>query len=373
MTIPFAVPYTDFPAQHRPVREEFRTAFDSVLDSGKYVQGPQGVAFEQEFRGYVGADYSVGVANGTCALHLTLRSLGIGHGDEVITAPNSFFASAAAVALVGADVVFADIRDDGNVDPHAVAAAVSPRTKAIVPVHLTGRPVDMPGIQAIADKHGLVIVEDAAQAVGSSLHGQRVGSWGAAACFSMHPLKSLHAFGDAGMVTGRDEALIANIGRRKNHGLTHRSTCAEWSYNCRLDEVQAALLRVQLRHLDHVIAERRRLAYRYHSLLPDNVTVPVESDGEFHTYQTYAILAPERDLLQDHLRKKGIEAIVHYPVPLHLQPAAVALSYERGSFPVAEAHCDHTLSLPLYPGMSTEQQDQVIDAICSFYRGQPSP
>lgn len=368
MSSPFTVPYTDFPTQHQGVRGELRAAFDAVLDSGHYIQGPHSADFEREFALYVGASHATGVANGTCALHLTLRSLGIGPGDEVITAPNSFFASAAAIALVGADIVFADIKPDGNLDPEAVSAAVSPRTKAIVPVHLTGRPADMPGIQTVADRHGLLIVEDAAQAVGSSLNGQRVGSWGVAACFSMHPLKSLHAFGDAGIVTGQHRDLLDDISRRKNHGLFNRSTCAEWSYNCRLDEVQAALLLVQLRHLDQMIAERRRLAFRYHALLPTDLDVPTEGQGEFHTYQTYAVLAPDRDRLQQHLRDEGIEAIVHYPVPLHLQPAAGSLRLGRGAFPIAEAQCDRTLSLPLYPGMDDEQQDYVADAIDSFYR-----
>ena len=367
MSSQFAVPYTDFPAQNAGVRDELRGAFDEVLDSGHYIQGPNVAAFEREFAEFCEAPYATGVANGTCSLHLVLRSMGVGPGDEVITAPNSFFASAAAIALIGAKIVFADVNEDSNIDPDAIESAITDRTKAIMPVHLTGRPVDMVRIQAIADDHGLGILEDAAQAVGSSFRGQKVGSWGTAASFSLHPLKSLHAFGDAGILTARDERIIQDVALRKNHGLVDRGTCAEWSFNCRLDEVQAALLRVQLRNVDAKIAERRRLAHRYHELLRDYVVVPEEREGEIHTYQTYLIQAGDRDALQAHLRANGVEAIVHYATPLHLQPAAADLGYGPGSFPVTERLSDSILSLPLFPGMTAEQQDRVVTEIASFY------
>ena len=367
MSSQFAVPYTDFPAQNAGVRDELRGAFDEVLDSGHYIQGPNVAAFEREFAEFCEAPFATGVANGTCSLHLVLRSMGVGPGDEVITAPNSFFASAAAISLVGAKIVFADVNEDSNIDPDAIEAAITDRTKAIMPVHLTGRPVDMVRIQAIADAHGLGILEDAAQAVGSSFRGQKVGSWGTAASFSLHPLKSLHAFGDAGILTARDERIIQDVALRKNHGLVDRGTCAEWSFNCRLDEVQAALLRVQLRNVDAKIAERRRLAHRYHELLRDYVVVPEEREGEIHTYQTYLIQAGDRDALQAHLRANGVEAIVHYATPLHLQPAAADLGYGPGSFPVTERLSDSILSLPLFPGMTAEQQGRVVTEIASFY------
>ncbi len=367
MSSQFAVPYTDFPAQNAGLRDELRGAFDEVLDSGHYIQGPNVAAFEREFAEFCEAPYATGVANGTCSLHLVLRSMGVGPGDEVITAPNSFFASAAAISLVGAKIVFADVNEDSNIDPDAIEAAITDRTRAIMPVHLTGRPVDMVRIQAIADVHGLGILEDAAQAVGSSFRCQKVGSWGTAASFSLHPLKSLHAFGDAGILTSRDERIISDAALRKNHGLVDRGTCAEWSFNCRLDEVQAALLRVQLRKVDAKIAERRRLAHRFHELLRDYVVVPEERDGEIHTYQTYLIQAGDRDALQAHLRANGVEAIIHYATPLHLQPAAADLGYGAGSFPVTERLSDSILSLPLFPGMTAEQQDRVVTEIASFY------
>ena len=368
MSSNFLVPYTDFQMQNAAVRDELRGAFDEVLDSGHYIQGPNVTNFEREFAEYCESPHATGLANGTCSLHLVLRAMGVGPGDEVITAPNSFFASAAAIALVGAKVVFADVNADANIDPDAIEAAVTDRTKVIMPVHLTGRPVDMVRIQEISDRHGLQILEDAAQAVGSEFRGQKVGSWGTAASFSLHPLKSLHAFGDSGILTAQNEELIESVAMRKNHGLIDRGTCAVWSFNCRLDEVQAALLRVQLRNLDNKIAERRRLAQRYNEMLIDLVVIPEERDGELHTYQTYMIQAEARDALQVHLRANGVEAITHYPTPLHLQPAAVDLGYKLGSFPVTEQLSHRVLSLPLFPGMTASQQDITVDAITSFYK-----
>jgi len=368
MSSNFLVPYTDFQMQNAAVRDELRGAFDEVLDSGHYIQGPNVTNFEREFAEYCESPHATGLANGTCSLHLVLRAMGVGPGDEVITAPNSFFASAAAIALVGAKVVFADVNADANIDPDAIEAAVTDRTKVIMPVHLTGRPVDMVRIQEISDRHGIQILEDAAQAVGSEFRGQKVGSWGTAASFSLHPLKSLHAFGDSGILTSQNVELIESVAMRKNHGLIDRGTCAVWSFNCRLDEVQAALLRVQLRNLDEKIVERRRLAQRYNEMLSDWVVVPEERDGEFHTYQTYMIQADSRDALQAHLRKNGVEAIIHYPTPLHLQPAAVDLGHKVGSFPITEWLSYRVLSLPLFPGMSASQQDIIVDAISSFYK-----
>ena len=367
MTNKFSVPYTDFRAQNSAVREDLRSAFDGVLDSGHYIEGPNVKAFEEEFAQYCTAPFSTGMANGTCSLHLVLRAMGVGAGDEVITAPNSFFASAAAIALVGAKVVFADVGFDANIDPESIEASITHRTKVIMPVHLTGRPVNMSQIQEIADKHNLIILEDAAQSVGSSYKTVRVGSWGQAATFSLHPLKSLHAFGDAGILTSKDADLVRKVAQSKNHGLVDRNTCDQWSFNCRLDEVQASLLRVQLTHLDEKIHERRRLANIYNERLKPFVNVPQENDYEYHTYQTYMIQAPSRDKLQEHLRNSGVEAIIHYPMPLHLQPAASDLGYSVGSFPVAEGLSQSILSLPLFPGMTEDQQDIVVDSIADFF------
>jgi dTDP-4-amino-4,6-dideoxygalactose transaminase len=362
------VPYTALAAEARSLRTELLSAFENVLDSGHYILGPHVRAFEAEFASYCGTKTALGMANGTCALHLVFRSLGFKENDEIVTVPNSFIASAASIALVGARPVFADILPDGNIDPERVEAAITTRTRAIVPVHLTGRPARMHELLEIARRRGLMVIEDAAQAVGARLDDQRVGSFGDAACFSLHPLKNLHAFGDGGMMTTSDDELTARMSQARNHGLRNREQCDFWSFNCRLDEMQAALLRVQLRHLDSWTEARRRLAFRYNELLRPYVKVPDEGPGEYCVYQTYVVQAERRDGLREFLVKNGVEALVHYATPIHLQPAAAALGYTAGDFPVTRRHVDSILSLPLYPSLSEQQQDQVIDLVERFYR-----
>jgi len=362
------VPYTNFKEKDKTIRPLLVKAFEGVVDSGQYIQGSELRAFEKEFASYCGSKFAAGTANGTCALHLILRAIGVGEGDEVITAPNSFIASAASIALVGATPVFADVQDDFNIDPRQIEAAISPRTRAILPVHLTGRPCRMREIMSIAARHGLFVLEDAAQAVGARLDGKGVGSWGHAAGFSLHPLKNLHAYGDAGIITTDDYKLIEILNKSKNHGLASRTQCDFWGHNCRLDEVQAALLRVQLTVLDAWTTERRRLALRYNALLSRYVTVPTEASNEHHVFQTYVIVARERDALQEYLRENGVEAIIHYPVPIHMQPAASKLGYSSDDFPKTKYLSDHILSLPLYPSLTSAQQDYVASVIESFYR-----
>jgi dTDP-4-amino-4,6-dideoxygalactose transaminase len=364
----FDVPYTALAEQAAEIKTELIEAFAAVLDSGRYVLGPEVAAFEREFAAYCGARLALGVANGTCALHLALRALPLRPGDEVITAPNSFIATAAAIVHAGGRPVFADIGPDLNIDPDSLAAAITPRTRVIVPVHLTGRPAAMPALLEIAERHNLVVIEDAAQAIGASLEGQTVGTWGRAACFSLHPLKNLHAFGDGGMVTTSDRDLLARLNLLRNHGMSSRDGCEFWGFNARLDEVQAALLRVQLHHLDRWTDERRRLAARYNRLLAPFVEVPLEAPGEFCVYQTYMIQAERRDALRRFLVENGVEALVHYPTPIHLQPAARSLGYGPDDFPSAVRAAGRILSLPLYPGLTEMQQDRVIQLIEEFYR-----
>jgi dTDP-4-amino-4,6-dideoxygalactose transaminase len=365
----FSVPYANFALKTREVRDRLMQAFASVLDEGRYIQGPEVQAFEKDFAEYCGSPFATGVANGTCSLHLTLRAIGVGPGDEVITAPNSFIASASTIALVGAKPVFADVREDLNIDPRAIESAITPRTRALVPVHLAGRLARMPEILAVAKKHNLFVLEDAAQSVGAKLDGKRAGAWGDAASFSLHPLKNLHAYGDAGILTTNRKDLVEKLALAKNHGLQNRDRCEFWSFNCRLDEMQAALLRVHLRELDRWTEERRALAFRYHALLEPFVQVPREGPGEYHVYQTYVVLADRRDELQAFLRACGIEALVHYPTPIHLQPAAKELGYRAEDFPRAAGLSRRILSLPLYPGLTHGQQDQVAEAFAKFYRG----
>lgn len=364
----FTVPYTALAREAALEKKELMQAVENVLDSGRYVLGPEVAAFEQEFADHCQTKFAIGVASGTCALHLVLRGLGLKEGDEVITAPNSFVASAATVALAGAKPVFIDICDDGNLDPEKLEAAINNHTRGIVPVHLTGRPAKMPEILEIAGRHDLFVLEDAAQSLGASLNGKRVGSWGHAACFSLHPLKNLHAFGDGGMVTSQDPNLIAHLTKSRNHGLADREQCDFWGFNCRLDEMQAAMLRVQLRRLEEWTEARRTLAFRYNDLLRPYVGVPDEGPGERCVFQTYVIKAERRDELKIFLNENGVEALIHYATPIHLQPAAADLGYTAADFPVTMDHVSKIISLPLYPMLTHAQQDRVAELISTFYQ-----
>lgn len=365
----FIVPYTAFALKNVNIKQDLMKAFESVLDSGRYVMGPECAAFEREFADYCQAKHAAGMSNGTCALHIALREVGLEPGDEVISVPNSFIATAASIAIAGGRPVFVDARLDLNIDPAQIEAAITPRTRAIVPVHLAGRPARMPEILAIAKKHNLFVLEDAAQAVGAKILNKRVGSWGDAACFSLHPLKNLHAFGDGGMMTSNTLNFCERVAKRRNHGLKNREQCDSWGFNCRLDEVQAALLRVQLRQLDQWTEERRKLAFRYNELLSPFVEVPLEGPDEYHVYQTFVVQCDQRDELKAFLLANGVEVLVHYPTPIHLQPAAGELGYDSSNFPVTHRICARILSLPLYPGLTEQQQDIVVDLIKNFYEG----
>jgi dTDP-4-amino-4,6-dideoxygalactose transaminase len=365
--MPFDIRYANLIPREPELRDELFRVFQPVLDSGQFILGPEVSAFEQWFAEYCGAKHAVGVASGTAALELTLEAFGVSDGDEVITAPNSYIASASAIARVGGRPVFADVGADMNLDPAAIEEAITPRTRGVVPVHLTGRPARMPEIIEIAARHQMFVLEDAAQAVGAQLEGCRVGSWGRAAAFSLHPLKNLHAFGDAGIVTTNDSDLAGRLVPARSHGLRDRNTCEFWGGNERLDALQAAFLRIQAGYLETWTEERRRLAFRYNAALASSVTVPVEGAGERHVYQTYAIQCDRRDDLQKHLRANGVEAIVHYPTPIHRQPAARSLGYGPDAFPVVSQQANRILSLPLYPGLMTSDQDRVIELITEFY------
>lgn len=362
-----AVPFVALVLQQRAIKAELLAAVDRVLEHGQYILGPEVGEFERRFAALCRTPFAVGMSDGTHALLLALRALGIGPGDEVITAPNSFLASAAAIALAGARPVFADVRDDLNIDPERVAAAVTPRTRAVVPVHLTGRPADMERIGAIAQRHGLHVVEDAAQAIGATLNGRPVGSFGAAGCFSLHPLKNLAACGDAGVVTTADGKVADFLRAARNHGLRGRDDCGAWGYNARLDTIQAAVLNEKLPHLERWTAAKRRIAARYRQALSDVVRVPEDRPGEGAVYQTFVIRADRRDDLQRHLAARGIDSKVHYPTPLHLQEAAAELGYTRGDFPVTERLATEILSLPIYPELTEEQEEAVTDGVRSFY------
>ena len=364
----YSVPYSALATEAALVKTELMRAVENVLDSGRYILGPEVEAFEREFAEYCQTKFSVGISNGTSALHLVLRASGLKDGDEVITVPNSFVASASAITLAGGKPVFVDICHCGNMDPNQLEDAITQRTRAIIPVHMTGRPAEMKSIMEIAGRRSLFVLEDAAQAVGASLDGKRVGSWGDAACFSMHPLKNLHAFGDAGMVSTQNPDLVARLQKSRNHGLANREQCDFWSFNSRLDEMQAAMLRVQLRHLDAWTEARRILALRYNDLLRPYVEVPDEGPGERCVFQTYVIKADRRDELKQYLNERGVEALIHYATPIHLQPAAKELGYSVADFPRTMQHVGKILSLPLYPTLTHTQQDRVVELVSSFYQ-----
>ena len=375
MQLATRIPYVDIAGQVAPLREELLEAVGAVLDSGAFILGEEVAEFERRFAALCKTRFAVGLNSGTDALILALRALGIGAGDEVITAPNSFVASASAIALVGARPVFADVGEDYNLDPPEVERAITPRTKAILPVHLTGNPANMSALCAIAERHGLAIVEDAAQAILAEHRGRMVGSFGAFGCFSLHPLKTLNACGDAGMIVCDDAARDELLRVLRNIGLRSRDDCVEWSGNSRLDTVQAAMLLVKLRYVEEWTRKRRENARKYRAALAGcrGVKVPVERTGDRAVYHTFVILAEARDELRAYLDVLGIGTQVHYPTPIHLTKAARHLGYARGDFPKTEYQAARILSLPVHHLLGDEQIAYVCDAIRAFYaRGQVS-
>ncbi|MBI4218688.1 MAG: DegT/DnrJ/EryC1/StrS family aminotransferase [Chloroflexi bacterium] len=362
------VPYVDIAGQHRTMRDELMEAAGRVIDSGQFVLSQEVERFEQTFAKMVGVPYAAGLNSATDALILALKALDIGPGDEVITAPNSFIASASCVAHVGAKPVFADVRDDYNIDPAKIEKAITPRTKAIIPVHLTGRPADMGPIMEIARRKNLYVVEDAAQAVLATYKGRQVGSFGHFGCFSLHPLKTLNACGDGGVITTNDEKLHRKIMLLRNHGLSTRDTCDLWGYNSRLDALQAALLLVKLKYLPDWTERRRANAKVYQAGLSEipGIRVPVDGPDEKGVYHTFVVQSERRDELRQFLERRGIGTAIHYPIPIHLQKAAAHLGHGPGSFPVAERQAVRIVSLPVYPELTRADLNAVINAIREF-------
>ena len=364
-----AVPYVDLHAQHAKLKADLMSAVAGVLDGAHFILGEPVDLFERRFAELCGVPYALGVSSGTDALIMALRVLGVGPGDEVITAPNSFVASTSCIRLVGARPVFVDVGPDYNLDPDKLEAAITPRTRALLPVHLTGRPCRMDEILAIAGRHGLHVIEDAAQAVSAEYGGRRVGSFGTIGCFSMHPLKTLNACGDAGMLTTTDSELYEQLKIMRNLGLRTRDDCVVWAANSRLDTLQAAILLVKLRHLDDWTAQRRSNARFYQDRLAGQrgVSVPSDAPQERSVYHTFVVQVDRREQLRAHLSQRSIGSAIHYPVPIHLSTAGRELGYLPGSFPVAEAQASRILSLPVHQDLSTEQLGAVCDVISEFY------
>ena len=345
-----------------PDAADVRAAMERVVARGWFVLGPELEAFEDEFAAACGAAHAVGVGTGTDAIALAVRACGIGPGDEVITAPLSAAYSALAIMMAGARPVFADIDPVRlTLDPQSTAAAVTSRTRAILPVHLYGQPADMTGIMDVAGTHRLVVIEDCCQAHGATCNGRPVGSFGTAAAYSFYPTKNLAALGDGGAITTSDPAIAVRLKRLRNGGQTDRYHHSEFGMNSRLDEMQAAILRARLAWLPKWTAERRQLAKAYRTRLAGAiVTVPPECDPG-HVYHLFPILSPERDALQARLKARGIETLIHYPVPIPRQPA---LASERpADCPAANRVCDQVLSLPLHPGMAPSVVEEVASAL----------
>lgn len=351
------VPLVDLKTQYDSIHDEIDAAIRNVIVRSAFIGGAEVRDFEAEFAAYCEAAGCVGVGNGTDALYLTLRAFGIGAGDEVITVAHTFIATAEAITSTGARPRFVDVRPDTLLmDAAGLAAAITPHTRAIIPVHLYGQPCDMTAIMAVARSHGLRVIEDAAQAHGARWRGRRVGSVGDAACFSFYPGKNLGAYGDGGAVVSNDVDLIRRIRMLANHGRSEKYT-HEWpGVNSRLDGLQAAILRVKLRHLDQWNMARRRHAIRYlQALSAVPIGLPVAHPDAEPVWHLFVVTVPERERLQQRLKAKGIETGVHYPTPLHLQPAYKPSGIPPGALPVSEHAARHVLSLPMYPEL-TEQQ-----------------
>ena len=367
---PMKVPLLDLAAQYHEVETEVRAAIDRVLDTRHYVLGPEVVALEQEVAAVCGARHGIGVSSGTDAILAALMALGIGPGDEVIVPTFTFFATAGCVARVGATPVFVDVLPDTfNIDPAAIARAITERTKAIIPVHLYGQCADMKRIMALAVRHGLAVIEDAAQSIGASYEGRPAGSFGVAAALSFYPTKNLSAMGDAGMVVTNDDALAEKLRFMRDHGQNPRYYYHFIGGNFRLDGIQGAVLRVKLKRLAGWTAARQRHAARYDRELADaSVVLPVSLAECGHVYHQYTIRSRRRDALQSFLAGAGVGSGVYYPLPLHLQPCFEYLGYAKGACPVAEQAAGEVLSLPIYSEMSDEQQGHVIESIRVFER-----
>jgi dTDP-4-amino-4,6-dideoxygalactose transaminase len=362
------VPFVDLRIQHHALRQELDEAMGRVMERGDFALGKDVAQFEEEFAAFCGTRYAVGVDSGLAALEMGLRAFGIGAGDEVIVPAHTFIATAAAVTFAGARPVLVDVDPTTyNQDVGQVEAAIGPRTKAIIPVHLYGLPAEMDAILRLADRHGLAVIEDACQAHGATYKGRRVGSLGHAAAFSFYPTKNLGGCGDAGMLATDDARVAEQVRAMRNCGQRQKYYHELPPFNHRMDTLQAAVLRVKLHYLEGWIEARRRNAALYTEFLADNdVVTPAETLGATHVYHLYVIRTAQRDGLQAYLRQQGIGTAIHYPVPVHLQPFYADDGFRRGQFPVTEQACDQILSLPMFPEMTAEQINYVAGKVLDF-------
>jgi dTDP-4-amino-4,6-dideoxygalactose transaminase len=365
------VPFVNLQAQHRALAAQIRVAVDEVLTDCNFILGRQVREFEQAFAAYVGVAHAVGVSNGLDALRIALAALEIGPGDEVIVPANTYIATALAVSAVGARVILVDCDPSTfNIDPARLERAITPRTRVIIPVHLTGQPADMAPILEIAEHHGLQVLEDAAQAHGAQYHGQRCGSMGVAGCFSFYPAKNLGAAGDGGMIVTRNEKLARQVRKLSNYGEVVKYQHTEKGANARLDTLHAAILGIKLPHLDDWNRARERNAQRYRERLVRISGVGLQGvlPQGTHVYHLFMVQVARRDALREFLQERGVQTGIHYPTPIHLQPAYTDHGWRKGDFPVAEELASRIVSLPMFPELSGEQIDYVCDQVAEFVK-----
>jgi dTDP-4-amino-4,6-dideoxygalactose transaminase len=361
------IPMVDLREQYHSIKAEIDSEIQSTIENTHFILGPNVKEFEKEVCEYLGVQHAISCASGTDALHLALVAAGVGPGDEVITTPFTFIATAEAICYTGATPVFVDIQADTyNIDPELVEAAITPKTRAILPVHLFGQPADMPKLMSIAAANNLLIIEDCAQSFGAHTSDGSTGSIGLAGCHSFFPSKNLGCYGDGGMVTTQSDEVAKALRSLRNHGSERRYYHDMIGYNSRLDELQAAILRVKLRRIDQYNENRRRVAHHYSGLLKDIVTTPHEDDKGTHVYHQYTILTEQRDAIMQALTENEIANAIYYPVPLHKQKVFLDLGI-NADMPVTEKICEQCMSLPVYPELSQESVEQIASVIRSVF------
>jgi len=369
-------PFFDLQVQFAAIREEVMQAVEDVFNSQQFIQGPQVEILEKEVAAYINAPFAVGCASGTDALYLALLAQGVGPDDEVITTPFTFVATAGSIARTGAKPVFVDIRPDTfNINVDLIEKAITKKTRAIIPVHLFGLAADLRPIMEFASKYNLAVIEDAAQGIGATYYGEKVGSIGNFGCFSFFPSKNLGCAGDGGMITAREREMADRLRLLRAHGSRAKYHSEIIGTNSRLDTLQAAILSVKLRHLDTWSGARRERAKIYQQSFADRkigeaITLPVAPSNYGHVYNQYVIRSKQRDALRDYLQEQGVPTAIYYPEPLHLQPAFSYLGYKAGSLPESEAACEESLALPIYPELRPEDQEHVVEAITDFCNSQ---
>ncbi len=359
------IPMIDLRRNYQDIKEEIYREITEVLESGQFILGKKVAQFEQEVKGFLGVRHALSLASGTDALHIALKAIGVGHGDEVITTPFTFFATIEAITYVGARPVFVDIQEETfNINPDLIEGKITERTKAIIPVHMFGHPADMVKIMDIARRHGLQVIEDCAQSFGASLEGTMTGAFGDAGCFSFYPSKNLGAFGDGGLIVFNNDGLEETVRRLRNHGSLGGYIHDIVGHNSRLDEIQAAVLLVKLKRIKMYNEHRRRCANWYREFLEGSSLIcPVETTGAYHVYHQFTIRSKYRDNIREHLQRAGISSVIYYPIPLHLQKALSYLGYKGGDLPIAEVVSREVLSLPIYPELEKDDIYEICKVI----------